>query len=122
MPNRRHFLQQLAAVSAAGMSGLSMSTQAAEASGPDRTLHLYNIHTGETVKSTFWSQGQFVDSEIEMIDMLVRDFRANDVIAMDRQLYQDLYELQSRLSPNQPMYIISGYRSPQTNAKLRNGS
>ena len=51
---------------------------------------LYNIHTGETVKVTFWSQGQFIDSEIEMIDMLVRDFRANDVMAMDRKLYQDL--------------------------------
>jgi len=126
MLDRRRFLQQFAAVSAAGMTGLSTNAYAASESiidsGPDRTLNLYNIHTGETVKSTFWSQGQFIDSEIEMIDMLVRDFRANDVISMDRKLYQDLYELQTRLSPNKPMYIISGYRSPKTNAALRNGS
>jgi len=126
MLNRRHFLQQLAAVSAAGMSGLSMSANASETSSgivtPDRTLHLYNIHTGETVKRTFWSQGEFIDSEIEDLDMLLRDFRANDVMAMERQLYNDLYTLQERLSPGKPLYIISGYRSPETNQKLRNGS
>ena len=129
MLNRRHFLQQLAAVSAAGMSGLSMSANASGTSSgssgiitPDRTLHLYNIHTGETVKSTFWSQGEFIDSEIEDLDMLLRDFRANDVMAMERQLYNDLYTLQERLSPGKPLYIISGYRSPETNQKLRSGS
>jgi len=126
MLDRRRFLQQLAAVSAAGMAGISSNVNASQdasiISGPDRTLSLYNIHTGESVKSTFWSQGQFIDSEIETIDMLLRDFRANDVMSMDRQLYHDLFELQARLSPSKPMYIISGYRSPKTNAALRNGS
>lgn len=124
MLDRRRFLQQCAAVSAAGMTGLSNQVFASQKSdvvdGPDRTLNLYNIHTGETATSTFWSQGQFIDSEIEMLDLLVRDFRANDVISMDRQLYQDLFVLQETLAPNQPMYIISGYRSPKTNAALRN--
>lgn len=124
MLNRRNFLQQLGAVSAAGLTGFSATAHANSSPliGQDRSLHLYNIHTGESVKSTFWSQGQFVDSEIEMLDMLMRDFRANDVMAMDRQLFHDLYELQSRLSPKKAMHIISGYRSPETNAKLRSGS
>lgn len=124
MLDRRNFLQQLGAVTAVGLTGFSTSAHAGDLPliGEDRSLHLYNIHTGESVKSTFWSQGQFVDSEIEMLDMLMRDFRANDVMAMDRQLFHDLYELQTRLSPNKAMNIISGYRSPKTNAKLRNGS
>lgn len=124
MLNRRNFLQQLSAVSAAGLTGFSATAHAKNITlaGEDRSLHLYNIHTGESVKSTFWSQGQFVDSEIEMLDMLMRDFRANDVMAMDRQLFHDLHELQSRLSPKKAMHIISGYRSPVTNSKLRNDS
>ena len=120
MLNRRHFLQQAAALSAVGFSGFSASANAI--AGGEKTLHLYNIHTGETVHSTFWAEGSYIDSEIEMLDLLLRDFRANDVIAMERQLYHHLYRLQTMFSAKQPMNIISGYRSPVTNARLSSNS
>lgn len=116
MLNRRVFLQQTAAVSAAGMAGFSMNAQAS--SPAEKTLHLYNIHTGETVSSTFWAEGFYIDSEIETLDMLLRDFRANDVIAMERELYHHLHRLQTMFNAKQPLNIISGYRSPGTNARL----
>ena len=52
----------------------------------------------------------------------MRDHRANQALAMQRDLYLNLYRLQQALNPNQPIQIISGYRSPQTNQMLRAAS
>ena len=120
MLDRRRFLQQAALVGTAGLVGISPLANAA--SQEEKTLRLYNIHTGESLKTTFWADGGFIDSEVQDIDLLMRDHRANQALAMQRDLYLNLYRLQQALNPNQPIQIISGYRSPQTNQMQRAAS
>ncbi|ASP37752.1 hypothetical protein CHH28_03265 [Bacterioplanes sanyensis] len=121
MISRRQLLTNAARLSAVACSGAGFSLTA-QSSEADRTLRLYNIHTGEHVTSTFWSNGHYIDSELQSLDLLVRDHRANQAIAMQRELYQRLFDLQQLFAAEQPMYIISGYRAPHTNRSLRQGS
>jgi uncharacterized protein YcbK (DUF882 family) len=49
----------------------------------------------------------------------MRDFRANAVKPIDPRVYDLLHELGGTLETDAPFHIISGYRSPHTNALLR---
>ena len=120
MLNRRQFLQQAAALGAAGLATPLLSSQAfaAENKG-ERTLHVYNIHTGEMEAATFWADGRYVEEGLQALDILVRDHRANQAIAMEADLYQHMYKLQQMFGNKQPLHIISGYRAPETNNNLR---
>lgn len=120
--NRRHFLQQTSLLGAGFASSLSLTAHADMRANEERHLRLYNIHTGESLTTTFWANGQYLDGEIQVIDRLMRDHRANEAIAMQRELYQRLYELQQLFNAREPLYIVSAYRSPTTNQRLRQQS
>ncbi len=53
---------------------------------------------------------------------MLRDFRTGDVHKIDPALLDLLYDLQERAGATRPFEVISGYRSPQTNAALRRRS
>lgn len=128
MSARRQFLKQLAGASSAaalmGTSQLSFAEQFKQDQNiaEERTLKLYNIHTGESLRATFWADGQFVDDEVQQIDLLMRDHRANQAMAMQRRLYEKLYHLQNLFASKEPLYVVSAYRAPKTNADLRQHS
>ena len=85
----------------------------------ERTLHLYNTHTGESVRTVYWSEGHYLPQRIKTLNHLMRDHRANQAHAIDPHVYDLLFALQRTLATKQPFLIISGYRSPATNAWLR---
>lgn len=118
MLQRRHFLQQAACLGAAAIGGLS-SPRVAARHQEERALRLYNIHTGEYTNSTFWANGHYLDDGVEALDLLVRDHRRDQVMAMQRELYQNMYQLQQLFDSHEPLYVISGYRAPESNASLR---
>lgn len=121
MISRRRLLAKTASLSATALTatGFSLTAHSLQA---ERRLRLYNIHTGEYVTSTFWADGHYIDDELQALDLLVRDHRANQAIAMQRELYQRLYDLQQLFPVDEPMYIISGYRAPGTNRALQQKS
>lgn len=90
----------------------------------ERALHLYNIHTGETSKSVFSVDGEYLSEGVQELDILLRDHRANQAIAMQHELYEKMYYLQQLFGAisKQPLYIISGYRCPNSNAQMRHQS
>ena len=85
----------------------------------DKTLKLYNIHTGETISSTFFSKDGFVDEELARLDYFLRDFRLNKVEKMDINLYSLLYAIQITSNSKEPLEILSGYRNIKTNNYLK---
>lgn len=121
--NRRQLLQQSAwlAAGAAALSALPAQAQTNYFSG-ERRLRAYNIHTGESLNVLFSVNGQYLTEGIQSLDLLLRDHRANQAMAMQYDLYEKMYYLQQLFSSNEPLYIISGYRCPNSNASLRNGS
>ena len=85
----------------------------------DKTLKLYNIHTGESIKATFFEKDHFVKSEIKRLNYFLRDYRLNKVANMDINLFPLLYAIQLVSDSSKTVDIISGYRSKQTNEFLR---
>jgi uncharacterized protein YcbK (DUF882 family) len=84
-----------------------------------RTIRLYNIHTNETLTSTYKKNGKYVSAEMEKINWILRDWRKNEATTMDPQLIDLLWEVHSELGSAEPIHIISGYRSRGTNDMLR---
>lgn len=88
----------------------------------DKTIKLYNIHTGEHLKATFWSKDHYVLSEFEKINYFLRDFRTGEVQPIDHKLLDLLYSIHLIRDTNKAFKVISGYRSPKTNQMLRKRS
>lgn len=84
-----------------------------------RFVSFQNTHTGESTKLTYWEQGKYLPDALAEINKVLRDHRTNDVTRMDPKLMDQLFVLRQKLDTNQPFQIISGYRSPRTNAMLR---
>ena len=87
-----------------------------------RSLKFYNLHTGESLKTTYWENGSYIPGELDRVNYILRDFRANEVKPIDPALLDLLTRIQHRLSTNEPFQVISGYRSPVTNAMLHANS
>jgi uncharacterized protein YcbK (DUF882 family) len=85
---------------------------------PERALKFYNLHTGESLSTVYCENGRYVDGALTQINYILRDFRANEIKPIDPRLLDLLYSLNRRLYTPEPFAIISGYRSPATNAML----
>lgn len=77
-----------------------------------RQLSLYNLHTEEKLKATYWAQGEYQPNALAEIDYLLRDHRSGEHTDMDRQLLNLMFLLQQKAQSKQAFHIISGYRSP----------
>ncbi|HEV3112713.1 MAG TPA: YcbK family protein [Candidatus Binataceae bacterium] len=85
---------------------------------PERSLKIYNLHTGETLTAQYCENGCYVEGALSEINYIMRDFRANEIKPIDPHLLDLLYSLNRRLATQEPFHLISGYRSPATNAML----
>jgi len=112
MFGRRHFL--------AGAGASLFVSRPALANEPGaRLLAFDNIHTGEKLKVEYWAEGQYVPEALAQVNHVLRDFRSGDVHPIAPQLLDLLSLLRTRLETAEPVTVISGYRSPTTNALLR---
>jgi uncharacterized protein YcbK (DUF882 family) len=114
--SRRGFLKLgAAALLAASVPGKAFANIA---SVPERTLSFYHLHTGEQLNATYWADGSYQQQGLAEIYNLLRDFRTGVVNPIDTQLLDLLHNLALKLDANKPFHVISGYRSPGTNAML----
>jgi uncharacterized protein YcbK (DUF882 family) len=119
---RRAFLGIGAAAAAAALvpSRAQAATRAATgAKAPERVLSFFNTHTGERLKAAYCTGGAYQPDALRDLNYILRDFRANEIKPIDPRVFDLLSELGGTLETDQPFHIISGYRSPQTNAMLR---
>lgn len=85
----------------------------------ERALSLLNLHTGESLERVFYADGAYVPEALAEIDRLLRDHRTGEVTPIDPVLLDQLHRVAARLGATGPFHVISGYRSPATNAALR---
>lgn len=95
------------------------ATPQAHANASARELDLINTHTDEKLKIVYWAQGRYEPDALAEIDRLMRDHRSGDVHAIDPALLDTLHALKRKLDTNEAFHIISGYRSPATNSRMR---
>lgn len=83
-----------------------------------RRLFLHNLHTGDTVKAVYWQNGRYLDDALSEARHALRDWRNGRQHPMDARLFDIFHDLGQRLEVDRPFQIISGYRSPSTNAAM----
>jgi len=121
MMQRRAFLKSSLILAAPTLSLPALAKTAQAASG-ERSLRLYNTHTGEKLRSVFWAEGEFIPDAMKDINKVLRDHRNNKVAQIDPALLLLLTQLNDKLDNQRELHIISGYRSPESNAKLHAAS
>ncbi|MDJ0927650.1 MAG: DUF882 domain-containing protein [Gammaproteobacteria bacterium] len=85
----------------------------------NRRLRFLHTHTSEKLDVTYMEAGQYLPDALEEINALLRDFRSGEVYPIEPQLLDLLHGLQIHASNDREFQIISAYRSPKTNAMLR---
>ncbi len=117
--SRRSFLTLgLGAVAATATAMITTPLEAAVRALPERGLHLYNIHTGETLKTVYWSQGRYLAKSLVQINRFMRDHRSGDIAQIDPRLLDLMVAVHKKFNGKGAIHIISGYRSPASNATL----
>lgn len=111
-----------------GIGSLSLLTLprlvAASNSGPllkarSRSLAFYNLHTSEKLSTIYWSDGDYIPESLTEINRILRDYRTDEICEIEPRLLDTLCALHMQLQSTEPFELISGYRSPTTNALLR---
>lgn len=106
----------------AGCALLAGGASRVAAASDRRHIGFYNIHTREALSTVYWHDGRYDPPALAAIDHHLRDFRTGDVKPIDVRLLDLLHMLNQQLGNHQPLHVISGYRSPATNAMLRRRS
>jgi uncharacterized protein YcbK (DUF882 family) len=115
--NRRAFLRQAASLVALGRLGAAWAR-----AGGMRSLSFVHTHTGERLTSVYYRDGAYRPDELSRINHLLRDFRTGEVHPIDPGVLDILADLRTLCERDTPYEVISGYRSPATNAALRSHS
>jgi uncharacterized protein YcbK (DUF882 family) len=126
--SRRRFLT-LAVTTSASLVAAPMVARAAILPPPPkpafdkpRALRLDNLHTGETLRVDYWEGGRYLPDALQEAAYFLRDFRTEEVIRIDPALLDQIYRLRLLTGAREPFGVVSGYRSPATNAMLRKAS
>lgn len=123
LAQRRLFLKMGSATLAAGLTARARASVSPDKSlSPSRQLRFYNTHTGEQSNTVYWADGIYQPEGLTEIDRILRDHRSNEISNMDTRLLDLLYLLATTLDTNERFHVISGYRSPASNALLREKS
>ena len=122
-PRRKGALARLlAAPVLLGLGLAPNSTESAAANGDTRTLEFTNRHTNESGAFTFMVDGAYDQATLDKLNWFLRDWRLNEPTKMDPKLFDIVWEVYRESGSKQPIDVLSGYRSPQTNALLRRRS
>lgn len=110
---RRQFLLLGAALASAGADALAFAP---------RRLTLQNLHTDEAAELDYGYPGAYRPDAMAQVAALLRDFRTGEQHVIDPLLLDVLHDAALTLGADPVFGVISGYRSPQTNAILRSRS
>ena len=98
------------------------STELAVANGDTRTVTFSNQHTNEEGSFTYMVNGVYDQAVLDKLNWFMRDWRLNEPTKMDPKLFDIIWEVYRESGSHEPIDVLSGYRSPQTNAMLRRRS
>ncbi len=115
--SKRLFTATILALPLAGHS-LALSRPA----NTGRELSFYHTHTGKSLSILYHDGTSYLNPALQEINQFLSDFRSGEVHPIDTRLLDALYLLQKKTGSENSYEIISAYRSPKTNAKLRNKS
>jgi uncharacterized protein YcbK (DUF882 family) len=105
---------------AAGLGSLGRIANAATTATPaTHRLSLYHIHTAEKITIVYREHGTLIPGALDELNYFLRDFRTEQIHEIDVGLLDAVHEVYTAFERRGHFEVISGYRSPRTNAALR---
>lgn len=90
--------------------------------GDIRRIKMYSGRTGERIDMIYWIEGKYIKEAVREVNFFMRDWRTSDTINMDLRTIDIMAAAHNLLDADEPYMLLSGYRSPKTNAMLRSRS
>ena len=115
--SRRSFLKTGLVVGAGLTFGVPTLLKAAPLA--ERKLYLYNQHTGEWFKQVYKAAGEYDPDALKLLSHIMRDRRTGKEHPMNPALYDLLDKLHAPFGSHRPLELVCGFRSEETNRKLR---
>ncbi|GAA5219088.1 DUF882 domain-containing protein [Corallincola platygyrae] len=120
---RRTFIKTIAGSASAMALTTPLSVFASKQSAQsEKSLSLFNLHTGERLQLTYANADGYNADSLAKIAHLLRDRRTSEVHPIDVRTLDFLHHVWQSSGVDGEIGIISGYRSPKTNANLANKS
>lgn len=117
--SRRGILGVFAATSIAAAPVMANAFGIIRGAGDYRRIRMYSGRTGESIDTIYWVDGKYIRDALSEINIFMRDWRVGQVIGIDPRTIDVAAASHRLLQTNEPYMMLSGYRSPQTNAMLR---
>ncbi|MGB8813296.1 MAG: DUF882 domain-containing protein [Paracoccaceae bacterium] len=120
--SRRGLLGIFAATAIVAAPTMSKAFGVLKGAGDIRRVKMYSGRTGESVDTIYWIEGEYIPEVLKEINHFMRDWRSGDAIKMDPRNLDILAASHRLMDVSEPYMMLSGYRSPATNAMLRSKS
>ncbi|KPP88857.1 MAG: hypothetical protein HLUCCA08_13705 [Rhodobacteraceae bacterium HLUCCA08] len=120
--SRRGLLTAFAATAVAAAPTYSNAAGFLRGGGDIRRLRMYSGRTGERIDTIYWIEGQYIGGAIEEITRFMRDWRNGRTLQIDTRTIDIMAAAHNLMDVSEPYMLLSGYRSPETNAMLRANS
>lgn len=116
---RRGVLGAFAATAVTAAPVMANATGFLRGAGDIRRLRLYNGRSGESLDMIYWIEGDYLADSLRQITYFMRDWRNDQVHEIDPRTIDIMTAAHRLLETDEPYTLLSGYRSPETNAMLR---
>ena len=120
--SRRALLGVFAASAVAAAPTFSKAAGRLRGAGDFRRIRMYSGQTGESIDTIYWIEGEYIQPALEEISHFMRDWRRNQVKAIDVRTIDIMAASHNLLDTDEAYLMISGYRTKQTNNMLRSRS
>jgi uncharacterized protein YcbK (DUF882 family) len=90
--------------------------------GDIRRIRMYSGRTGERMDMIYWIDGHYINDAVKEVNHFMRDWRTDQIKKIDLRTIDIMAASHNLLDANEPYMLLSGYRSPATNAMLRRRS
>ena len=119
---RRALLGAFAATTMVATPTLSNAAGFLRGAGDIRRIRMFSGRTGERIDMIYWIEGQYIKDAVKEINYFMRDWRTDGIKSIDMRAVDIMAASHNLLDVNEPYMLLSGYRSPKTNAMLRSRS
>lgn len=119
---RRGLLGAFAATALVAAPTYSNAAGFLRGAGDFRKIRMYSGRTGESLETIYWIEGEYIPEALAQVNHFMRDWRQNSSTSMDTRTIDIMTAAHRLLDADEPYILLSGYRSPETNAMLRSRS
>lgn len=119
---RRALLGAFAATAVTAAPTFSNAAGFLRGGGDIRRIRMYSGRTGERLDMVYWIEGKYIKDAVREVNHFMRDWRTDDVKEIDLRTIDIMAAAHNLLDVSEPYMLLSGYRSPKTNAMLRSRS